>query len=129
VFRDCVRDLHGEGRTILLSSHVLAEVDAVCDRVSIIRGGRIVETGELAALRHLARSTVIAVVDRPIDLLGLDGVHEVTTTDSRLEASVDASDVPALIDRLVPAGIVSLEIRPPTLEEMFMRYYDRDARP
>ncbi len=125
VFRDCVRHLHAEDRTVVLSSHVLAEVDAVCDRVSIIRGGKIVETGELSELRHLARSTVIATVDSPVDVTDLDGVHDPRMAGTRFEASVDASAVPSLIDRLVPAGIGSLEIRTPTLEEMFMRYYDR----
>jgi ABC-2 type transport system ATP-binding protein len=129
VFRDCVRELHRDGRTVLLSSHVLAEVDAVCDRVSIIRSGRIVESGELAALRHLARSTVVAVVDGPVDVEGLAGVHEMSVTSTGLEASVDPAAVPVLIDRLARAGIVSLEIRPPTLEEMFMRYYDRADQP
>ena len=127
VFRDCVRELHAAGRTVVLSSHVLAEVDAVCDRVSIIRSGRTVETGELTALRHLARSTVIATVARPVDLSGLDGVHDAQVAGSRIEASVDSMQVPGLIDRLAAAGITSLEIRQPTLEEMFMRYYDRGA--
>ena len=127
-FRDCVRELKAGGRTVLLSSHVLAEVDAVCDQVSIIRNGRIVETGELSALRHLARSVVVATVDGPVDVAGLDGVEDVVVTGSRFEATVEPGSVAALIDRLVAAGIGTLEVRSPTLEEMFMRYYDREAR-
>lgn len=127
VFRECVRELHAQGHTVVLSSHILAEVDAVCDRVSIIRSGRIVETGELSTLRHLARSVVVATVDGPVDVSGLAGVQDVTAVGARFEATVEADSVPALIDRLATAGIASLEIRTPTLEEMFMRYYDRAA--
>ncbi|MDI1290543.1 MAG: ABC transporter ATP-binding protein, partial [bacterium] len=125
VFRECVRELNTQGRTVVLSSHILAEVDAVCDRVSIIRSGRIVETGELSTLRHLARSVVVATVDGPVDVTGMTGVRDVTVSGARFEATVEADSVPALIDRLASAGIASLEIRTPTLEEMFMRYYDR----
>ncbi len=99
VFRQCVRDLHTEGRTVLLSSHVLAEVDAVCDQVSIIRTGRIVESGDLAQLRHLARSTVIASVNDAFTFDGLDGVHDAVVDGHRIEASVEAAEVPALMER------------------------------
>jgi ABC-2 type transport system ATP-binding protein len=129
VFREEVRALVADGRTVLLSSHVLSEVDAVCDHVTIVRAGRTVESGALAGLRHLARSTVIATTAERADLDGVEGVEVVergVADDGahRLAASCEASALPGLLERLTSAGVRGLETRPPTLEEMFLRYYD-----
>jgi len=127
VFRECVGELAADGRTVLLSSHVLAEVDAVCDRVSIIRDGRTVETGLLSDMRHLARTSVEASTDRPVDLAGLTGIGDLVSDGSTMRCAVDADALPALLARLSAAGVRTLTSRPPTLEEMFLRYYDTEA--
>ena len=129
VFRECVNELTIAGRTVLLSSHLLAEVDATCQRVTIIRAGRTVETGLLTDLRHLGRTTVRATTERTADLSGIGGVHDLAVTANALGADiacgVDAAAMPAVLSALSAAGVRTLESRPPTLEEMFLRYYDQ----
>jgi ABC-2 type transport system ATP-binding protein len=125
VFRDVVRDLRDEGRTVLLSSHVLAEVDAVCDRVSIIRAGRIIEDGDLAEVRRLAHTVAVARVARPEDLADLAGMSA-RVSGNTVEAELASGDVPAFLAALAPAGVLALEVRPPSVEELFLRYYDRE---
>ena len=126
VFRDQVLRLHAEGRTVLLSSHVLAEVDAVCDRVSIVRSGRIVESGGLADLRHLQRLTIVADTEHEMHgISDVPGLYDVELTGRRLRCTVDPGHLGELLTHLSAAGIVTLESRPPTLEEMFLRYYDQ----
>ena len=126
VFRTEVEALGRAGRTVLLSSHVLAEVDAVCDRISIVRSGRIVESGSLADLRHLQRMSVVAVTDHELHgLEDVEGLHDVSYVDRTLRCTVEPQGLADLLTHLTAAGIVSLESRPPTLEEMFLRYYDQ----
>ncbi len=125
VFRDAVDDLRSKGRTVLLSSHVLAEVDAVCDRVTIIRSGRTIETGSLEDMRHLQRATVI--VETEHELHGLEdiaGLYDVSYVGRTLRCSVEPSALNDLVMHLSAAGIRTFESRTPTLEEMFLRYYD-----
>ena len=130
VFREVVREERDRGRTVLLSSHILSEVEALCDRVSIIRAGRTVETGTLAELRHLTETTVEAVLRDAIPSLdGLDGVHDLVVSDQRVRAQVSPAGLSPLLARLTPAGIVSLESRPPTLEQLFLRHYDAGGAP
>ncbi|MEV4582143.1 ABC transporter ATP-binding protein [Nonomuraea jabiensis] len=127
VFRECVRQ-ERERRTVLLSSHVLAEVEALCDRVTIIRDGRTVETGTLAELRHLTRTSIEAELAQPPDgLAELPGVHELRAGDGRVRFSVDDAALDPALRRLAEAGVRSLVSRPPTLEELFLRHYDRHA--
>ena len=128
VFREYVGELRGLGRTVLLSSHILSEVEALADRVTIIRKGRAVETGTLAELRHLTRSSVHADLERPVELTGLAGVHDVQLDGARLRCQVEPSGLDALLTALARAGVTSLEVRPPTLEELFLRHYS-DAEP
>jgi ABC-2 type transport system ATP-binding protein len=109
VFRECVQDERGRGRTVLLSSHILAEVEALCDRVSIIRNGRTVESGSLQELRHLTRTTIEADT--------LDGEHVVE--------QVEPGELQVVLEKLVQRGVKSLVSRPPTLEEIFLRHYER----
>ncbi|HEY6745877.1 MAG TPA: ABC transporter ATP-binding protein [Mycobacteriales bacterium] len=123
MFQDAVRDAAAAGRTVLLSSHVLAEVEALCDRVSIVRAGRTVESGTLDELRHLTRTSVTVTTARPADLSGLDGVHGVTVTGDRLHCEVDTARLGPVLERLTAAGVLSLVSRPPTLEELFLRHY------
>ena len=124
VFQQCVEDFRARGRTVLLSSHILAEVERLCDRVSIIRSGRTVETGTLSELRHLTRTTVRAETVRPPE--GLDalvGVHDLLVEGHRVAFEVDTSELDAALGVLQHAGIGSLTATPPTLEELFLRHY------
>jgi len=129
-FQECVRELAHEGRTVLLSSHILAEVEALCDRVSIIRSGRIVETGTLARLRHLTRTAISAELAGPPDgLADLPGVHDLRV-DGRLDGhhvrfDVDGDALDEALRLLTRAGVRALTSRPPTLEELFLRHYER----
>jgi ABC-2 type transport system ATP-binding protein len=130
VFRETVRQEQRRGnRTVLLSSHILAEVEALCDRVTIIKDGRTVESGTLAGLRHLTRTSIQADLSAPADgLAGLPGVHDLHTEGSRVWFDVDTTDLDAVLRHLTDAGVRGLVSRPPTLEELFLRHYDRTGR-
>jgi ABC-2 type transport system ATP-binding protein len=124
VFQQCINEVKQQGRTVLLSSHILAEVEALCDRVSIIRQGRTVETGTLGELRHLTRTSIAVETTRP--LTGLDalpGVHDLVLDDHHARFDVDAAELDAVVRRLSTLGVRSLTSTPPTLEEMFLRHY------
>ena len=124
VFQDAVLDLAADGRTVLLSSHVLAEVEKLCDRVTIIRNGRTVESGTLAALRVLARSTVTAELDGdPMALASVVGVHDLRVDGSRAVFEVDHDRFADVVRSLAPLGVRSLVSAPPTLEALFLRHY------
>ena len=122
-FRDSVSAERRSGRTVLLSSHILAEAEALADRVTIIRAGRTVETGTLAELRHLTRTTVDAELDGPLSLDGLRGLHDVDLEGTRLRCEVDNAALNEVLRRLTAAGVRTLTCRPPTLEELFLRQY------
>jgi ABC-2 type transport system ATP-binding protein len=127
VFRQCVDQIRQAGSTILLASHILAEVEVLCDRVSIIRNGKVVEVGSLAELRHLTRTMVTAHTERPVvGVESVPGVHNAAVNGSRLRCEVDAAGFDELLRRLSAAGVRSLDSRPPTLEEIFLRHYDLD---
>jgi ABC-2 type transport system ATP-binding protein len=124
VFNDCVREERRAHRTVLLSSHILSEVEALCDRVSIIRSGRTVESGTLEELRHLTRTTITAEVHGSLDgLPSLAGVHEVRIEGDRLHCQVDPAALAPLLAKLAAAGVTSMTCHPPTLEELFLRHY------
>jgi ABC-2 type transport system ATP-binding protein len=124
VFQDYVEELKSAGKTILLSSHILAEVEALCDRVSIIRAGRNVESGTLTELRHLTRTTIAVETEKPIDRLdGLPGVHDLSLGGTKAKFDVDTSQLGRAIEHLNRFGIRTLTSTPPTLEELFMRHY------
>ncbi len=122
-FRDCVNAERRGGRTVLLSSHILAEAEALADRVTIIRAGRCVETGTLAQMRHLTRTTVDAELDGPAGLGDLPGVHDAVLEGTRLRCEVDNAALNEVLRRLTAAGVRTLTCRPPTLEELFLRHY------
>ncbi len=130
VFQQCVEDFRAQGGTVLLSSHILAEVERLCDRVSIIRSGRCVESGTLTELRHLTRTTVRAeTAQAPAGLGELAGVHDLLVEGHRVAFEVDTAALPAALGALQDAGIGTLTATPPTLEELFMRHYGDDVRP
>ena len=132
VFRSAVEDLRREGRTVLLSSHILSEVEALADHVSIIRAGRTVETGALSDMRHLSRTSVDAVLTDapPVALLeGIAGVENLTTDGSRVAFTVDTARVGEVLARLGQHGIQSLTCQPPTLEQLFLKEYASAPEP
>ena len=125
-FRECITAERSSGRTVLLSSHILSEVEALCDRVSIIRDGRTVESGSLPELRHLTRTSIDAELSRPADGIGaLPGVHGFTEEGGRVRFQVDSDRLDAVLAALAGAGVRSLTSQPPTLEELFLRHYAR----
>jgi ABC-2 type transport system ATP-binding protein len=127
-FQQAVLELKGEGATVLLSSHILAEAEALSDRVSIIRAGRVVQSGTLADLRHLTRTTVIAETDRPaMGIAAVPGVHEPEFHGSRVTFDVDSDHLDEAVTVLARFGVRSLAAHPPTLEELFLRQYGEEV--
>ena len=128
-FTEVIRAGHREGQTVLLSSHILSEVETLCDHVSIIKAGKVVETGTLADLRHLTRTQVSAELRYavPADLRSLPGVHDLVVEGHKLACQVDDSGMTPLLARLAEVGVVSLVSSPPTLEELFLRHYDTET--
>jgi ABC-2 type transport system ATP-binding protein len=123
VFQECIREERRAGRTILLSSHILSEVEALCDRVTIIRKGVAVETGTLAELRHLTRTSIDAELASPPDGLPLPGTHDVRIDGNKIRFEVETTALDTVLRQLTEAGVRSLVSRPPTLEELFLRHY------
>jgi ABC-2 type transport system ATP-binding protein len=127
VFQECIAEMRDEGRTVLLSSHILAEAEALSDRVSIIRAGRVVASGTLAEMRHLTRTTVTVQTERPADrLASLTGVAHVARLDGRVTFEVDTHHLDEVMGYLAGLRITSLVSHPPTLEELFLRHFGED---
>ena len=128
VFQRCVEEERDRGRTILLSSHILSEVEELCDRVSIIRKGRTVESGSLADLRHLTRTSVSAeLTGEPNGLASLPGVHDLDVQGHRVRLQVETDQLNAVLRSLSDSGVRSLTSKPPTLEELFLRHYQEQG--
>jgi ABC-2 type transport system ATP-binding protein len=124
VFQDTVKEITADGRTVLLSSHILAEVEKLCDRVSIIRSGRTVEHGTLSELRHLTRTSIAVETERPVTGLDeLPGVHDPKVDGTEARFDVDTAQLDGAVRHLSALGIRSLTSQPPTLEELFLRHY------
>jgi ABC-2 type transport system ATP-binding protein len=127
-FQKCVEEATARGTSVLLSSHILAEVERLCDRVSIVRRGRTVESGTLADLRHLTRTTVVAETRAPaVDIAHLAGTHRVDLTGNRVSFDVDSAHLDDALAALGRYGVLALTSHPPTLEELFLRHYDGDS--
>ena len=127
-FRECVEEERHLGRTVLLSSHILAEVEALCDRVSIIRNGKTVESGSLDELRHLRRPSISADLTRSGSWLnGVPGIHNLRVQDHHVEFEVDPERLTEVLSKLTELGVRSLVSQPPTLEELFLRHYEPGA--
>ncbi len=127
VFQECIDEIRTLGRTVLLSSHILSEVERLCDRVSIIRSGRTVQSGSLDDLRELTRTAVEATLNDPFgdaDLAALPGLHDVRIDGPRVSFAVDSAHLGEAIEALGRRGIRSLTSQPPTLEELFMSSYE-----
>jgi len=124
VFRECIEEVRQAGRTVLLASHMLAEVEALCDRVTIIRAGKTVESGSLADLRHLTRTAIdVETVREPDGLEALSGVHNLQVEDHRARFDVDTARLDDALRHISGLGVRTLTSTPPTLEELFLRHY------
>ena len=127
VFQEYILNMAADGRTVMLSSHILAEVEKLCDRVTIIRHGRAVQSGTLDDLRTTTRTSIEITTDRPAGgLESFAGVHALRTEGTSLHFEVDSSSLDAVMNHLVPFGVRSLVSQPPTLEELFLRQYGDD---
>jgi ABC-2 type transport system ATP-binding protein len=127
IFQECVAEVKADGKTVLLSSHILAEVEKLCDRVGIIREGKIVESGTLGELRHLTRTFI--TVQAGQKLMGLEtltGVHQLEVRGKEASFQVDSSKMDEVLRYLTQYEIKALTSTPPTLEELFMRHYGDD---
>ena len=125
VFQECVMEAKNEGKSILLSSHILSEVERLCDKVGIIRQGQIIETGTLDELRHLTRTSLLVETKQPIpDLGNVNGVWDIVKKDEALSFQVDTEELDNVMKYISQFGIVKLESAPPTLEDLFMSHYE-----
>jgi ABC-2 type transport system ATP-binding protein len=123
-FRRCVRELKADGRTVLLSSHILSEAEALSDRISIIRAGAVVETGALADMRHLQRLAISAVTDHELHgIADVPGLADIVVDGDNFRCSVEPAHLAELLSHLTAAGIRTLESHPPTLEQLFLSHY------
>ena len=124
IFQEEILKTKAEGRTVFLSSHILAEVEKICDRITIIRQGRAVQSGTLAEMRHLTRTSISAEVERPAHVLtNHPGVHDLKVDGGRVEFDVDTGQLDDVVRHLSSLGLRSLTSHPPTLEELFLRHY------
>lgn len=125
IFQEYVVKVKNEGKTVLLSSHILSEVEKLCDRVGIIRQGEIIESGSLDELRHLTRTNLTVETKEPVtDLQDIKGIHNLESDGRTLNFQVDTEKMDTVIRHLSQFGVVRLESAPPTLEDLFMRHYD-----
>ncbi len=127
-FQYAIQEEREQGRTVLLSSHILAEVEALCDKVSIIRNGHTVETGTLAELRHLTRTSISAeLAGPPNGLTNLENIHDLKVEGNRVRFDVETRSLDDALRQLTQVGVRSLTSQPPTLEELFLRHYTTEA--
>lgn len=128
IFQECVADAKASGHTILLSSHILAEVETLCDRISIIRKGKIVESGTLRDMRLVSLTKVSGETERPVSGLEmLQGITELHTVGTHLEFRVDNRELGDALKHITEFGIKTLTSTPPSLEELFMRHYGNEV--
>ena len=125
IFQEYVMEAKGSGKSVLLSSHILSEVEKLCDQIGIIREGKIIETGSLSEMRHLTRTHLQIETKEPIPILHeLKGVHNVEKKDATISLQVDTEQLEHVMKFVSKYGIVKLESAPPTLEDLFMRHYE-----
>lgn len=128
VFHEQVRKVQREGKTVFLSSHRLSEVEKLCDTLSIIRKGRIIETGTLESLRHLRRLNITLKTHKPIDALqSIDGIHAVRSENGTHTFQADRDKIGSIIKILAPYDVTLFQSAPPTLEDLFMHYYEETS--
>ena len=124
VFQECISEIKAAGKSVFLSSHILSEVEKLCDQVSIIRQGKIIESGSLQELRHLTRTQVRVETAQPIpNLTGIPGVHDVEKFEDGVTFHVDGAHMGEVIKYISNYDILALESTPPTLEDLFIHHY------
>lgn len=129
VFQACVAEIKAAGRSIFLSSHILSEIEKLCDRVAIIREGKIVEVGTMSQLRHLTRINMyIETIREPLILASIKGVHGLIKKDTGFTFQVDSDCIGEVIEQVSKLGVTKFESTPPTLEDLFMRHYDNSSK-
>lgn len=130
VFRAHIRRIRSDGATVLLSSHILSEVEQLCDRVTIIRAGITTESGSLADLRHLTRTTVtVETLATAASLAALPGVHHLRQEAGAVVFDVDTGAIQAVLATVTAAGVRTITIAPPSLEQLFLSQYGEPATP
>lgn len=128
IFQEYIKLAREEGKSVLLSSHILSEVEKLCDKVSIIREGKIIESGSLEELRHLTRTSMMIQTREPIEALNeVKGVHDIEKRNNTIYFQVDGEELDNVIKYISPFGIIKLESAPPTLEDLFLRHYKGDG--
>ena len=128
VFQSCVLEQKNKGKGVFLSSHIMSEVERLCDRVGIIREGELVEVGTLNELRHLTRYSMQVVTENTVEGLDThDGVHDVEKQENEISFNVDTDKMGAVISHLSQFGIKKLDSMPPSLEELFMKHYKKEG--
>ncbi|QMU08501.1 ABC transporter ATP-binding protein [Levilactobacillus suantsaii] len=127
-FQEAVLALKQQGKAVLLSSHILSEVERMCDRIAIIRDGTIIETGTLADMRHLTRTQITVTTQTPVDPAALPGIHEARVGHqvNEWQFAVEADQLPGVLAALARHQIVALTSTPPTLEDLFLHYYGKE---
>lgn len=127
IFQECVLNVKKQGKSVLLSSHILSEVEKLCDRVAIIREGQIIEKGTLDEMRHLTRTKVIVSTRKALDEIeNIKGIHNIIQNSNHLEFQADTEEIGNIIRYLSTFEILKIECAPPTLEDLFMRHYEGD---
>jgi ABC-2 type transport system ATP-binding protein len=125
IFQEYVSKLKQKGKTVLLSSHILSEVESLCDQVSIISNGKIVETGSLDQMKHLTRTTINVITNDILENLSrIPGVHDIVHNKNQYRFSVDTNAINAVISALSCINVTSFTAEPPSLEDLFMRHYE-----
>nr|WP_303861866.1 ABC transporter ATP-binding protein [Alkalibaculum bacchi] len=125
IFQECVLNVKKQGKSVLLSSHILSEVEKLCDRVAIIREGQIIEKGTLDEMRHLTRTKVTVSTRKTLDgIENIKGIHNIAQSSNHLEFQADTEEIGKIISYLSTFEILKLECSPPTLEDLFMRHYE-----
>ena len=126
IFNECVLEQKNKGKGVFLSSHIMSEVEHLCDRVGIVREGKIVEVGTLSEMRHLTRVKMDIVTEKPIEgLETLEGVHNIVADSEGLSFQVDNSSISTVVSYISKYGVKKLNSAPPSLEDMFMQYYSK----
>lgn len=128
VFQECIDEIKNENKTVLLSSHILSEVEKLCDKVSIIRDGKIIDSGSLGELRHLMRNRIVVETKEPVpNLSKFPGVHDLSSKNGVETFNADGNQIGNIMDELSKFNIIKLEATPPTLEDLFMSHYKEDG--
>lgn len=128
IFQECILEVKQQGKTVLLSSHILSEVEKLCDRVAIIREGEIIETGTLSQMRHLTRTKLTVETRKAmVGLSELKGVHDAIHTNDGWAFQVDSEEMEKVIEYISQFGVLKIDSAPPTLEDLFIRHYKEDS--